>query len=256
MLPVFLKGLGRHQKVDVESGFRDTGSVKKLEGRILVLTMYVSDDIWPLEDKKQIAKAIREAEDWLEDLGMKGYGKEVRFVNSERELTEPMASTPRASSLKTSQTVEAYLRRLGIPAEGFRSWGKETFGCDQSLLLIAINREGRSFAAPDAARLLVDFTLSEDKPEGAYILYSALRTVSPSMVAHEMLHLFGAMDLYEELGSALDKEKADRIESMYPKEIMRTTSLPLDEVTVSPLTAWLVGLTEKKEDWFDDFLCE
>ena len=253
MFSEYLKGLIRYQKVDFESVFRDTGSVKKLEGRILVLTLYVAEHKWLVENKKKVERSIRDAEEWLEGLCMTGYGKEVRFVNSERELTPPMEDSLSEDLLKNSYSVEAYLQILGIPAADFRSWGKETFGCEQSLLLIVFNKEGRSYAMPDVSASLVTFTIS-DKPEGAYLFHSLSSPVSPTIVAHEMLHLFGAMDLYEEMGSALDKERADRIKSLYPKEIMRTTALPLDEVTVSPLTAWLVGLTEKREDWFDVFL--
>ena len=41
---------------------------------------------------------------------------------------------------------------------------------------------------------------------------------------------------------------------MYPKEVMHNHYFPLAELEISPLTAWLVGLSEKEESWFETFL--
>ena len=45
-----------------------------------------------------------------------------------------------------------------------------------------------------------------------------------------------------------------KIDKMYPKEVMHRSRFPLKELQMSPLTAWLVGLTDKQEDWFKEFL--
>lgn len=65
-------------------------------------------------------------------------------------------------------------------------------------------------------------------------------------------HLFGAVDLYE---VTPDMKKIDeKMEEMYPKEVMHRSHYPMKELMISPLTAWLVGLTDKQEDWFKTFL--
>ena len=40
----------------------------------------------------------------------------------------------------------------------------------------------------------------------------------------------------------------------YPNEIMLQVSSTLDDLTISPLTAWLVGLTSEYHEWYWDFI--
>ena len=91
-----------------------------------------------------------------------------------------------------------------------------------------------------------------DGPEGTILYHSENNKLIASSIIHEFLHLFGAIDLYE-----TDVQTADnsaRMEKMYPKEVMHNHYFPLTELVISPLTAWLVGLSDNKESWFETFL--
>lgn len=70
----------------------------------------------------------------------------------------------------------------------------------------------------------------------------SLRTV----IAHEMLHLFGATDLYFPLSRKHQGENWTLARQVFPKEIMFASYLPLDQVHISPITAYLIG-------WRKDF---
>ena len=71
----------------------------------------------------------------------------------------------------------------------------------------------------------------------------------PAVLAHEILHLFGALDLYPgQQGVSLTTART--IADAYPREIMVTVRDPRGQVeltgmdqTLSPFTAWRVGLT-------------
>lgn len=72
--------------------------------------------------------------------------------------------------------------------------------------------------------------------------------------AHEILHLFGAVDLYPGQES-LPEDLAEQILQAYPREIMYTTYDPqgygdLEKISqqLSPFTAYRVGLTEDLGD--------
>ena len=67
------------------------GSAKKLEGNIYVITFFVSETPWPLNEKMTLFKEVRDAESWIE-WKAKGYGKTVRFVNGVHGLFEPFES--------------------------------------------------------------------------------------------------------------------------------------------------------------------
>ncbi len=63
---------------------------------------------------------------------------------------------------------------------------------------------------------------------------------------HEMLHLFGAWDLYNIEPYGFGNENYNFIKNKYPKSIMRKS----DEITIDPLTAWRIGLNNNPEKWF------
>ena len=67
-------------------------------------------------------------------------------------------------------------------------------------------------------------------------------------IAHEMLHLFGAWDLYELNNN--DQARAIKTSEMFPNSIMRTTSNDIWELQIDEITAWLVGLKDQGKDWY------
>ena len=67
-------------------------------------------------------------------------------------------------------------------------------------------------------------------------------------IAHEILHLFGACDLYE-----LDDNEHDRAiktELMFPNSIMHNTHRDIWETQIDEINAWLVGLKAEGKDWY------
>jgi len=117
-------------------------------------------------------------------------------------------------------------------------------GGDHSLIFVIANKPGRGYAN--------QFGGDHDWAEGAVLFHSAQRPLENRSIIHEFLHLFSAVDLYET--DAQTKENSDRMEKMYPKEVMHNHYFPLKELQLSPLTAWLVGLSDKQEPWFESFL--
>ena len=67
-------------------------------------------------------------------------------------------------------------------------------------------------------------------------------------VAHEILHLFGAWDLYE-LNNR-DHARAIKTSLMFPQAVMLNTFREIWECQIDEITAWLVGLKEQGKDWY------
>jgi hypothetical protein len=63
---------------------------------------------------------------------------------------------------------------------------------------------------------------------------------------HEILHLFGAWDLYNEPFYGMEEATYNLLKSKYPKSIMRDSK----EITIDPLTAWRIGINNNPEPWF------
>ena len=223
------------------------GSAKKLEGSIYVITFFVSETAWPMGEKMDLFKLVRDAESWLE-WKAKGFGKTVRFVNGVHGLFQPFEIdiVPDYNSGTPQWAIaEKYLKAAGCPSdESYPEWVKKNTGCDQSLVFIIANKEGRGYANP--------IYWESNGPEGTILYHSPKTKLMAGHIIHEFLHLFGAVDLYET--NVQTAENSARMEKMYPKEVMHHSYFPLKELELCPLTAWLVGLSDKEEPWFESFL--
>lgn len=90
------------------------------------------------------------------------------------------------------------------------------------------------------------FTPSATKTEFCIVSFKY-----PAVIAHEFLHLFGALDLY--ISPFNKKKKAvknrEAIIQAYPNEIMGITHRQIEKLDISPLSQYLIGwkdsLTEK-----------
>lgn len=105
--------------------------------------------------------------------------------------------------------------------------------------LLHLRRAGRSFAVPldltelDGVSLALCYARSDD--------FSSVLVRSPTpdaaMIAHEVLHLFGASDKY---GVPLDSFRPGQVTH---REIMRMDARRLERLRVDPLTAYELGWT-------------
>ena len=184
---------------------KDWGSAKTLEGDIYVLCFYVGTPFAPVtpEVHQTMGADLAEAEYWLQQQAAL-YGKRLRFknaaygMNGEITLKEvPVdAKSPnafyfpeevyKAQHFKNGWDVSEYIRKHLTES---RQW----------ISIILCNSKGRSFACPVNKRLV---TYDEKMfflescvvfRYNSWYPYSATKSAS---YAHEILHLFGAADLY------------------------------------------------------------
>ncbi len=76
--------------------------------------------------------------------------------------------------------------------------------------------------------------------------YGVISEKRPSVIAHEFLHLFGALDLYStpfDRGSS--QRKKEKIMKLLPNEIMAFTHKDIDSLNISSLTKYLIGWEHK-----------
>lgn len=110
-------------------------------------------------------------------------------------------------------------------------------GKEQIAYLICVDKPGRSFA----------YTVKPGTTavEGA-VVFSSWKDVQThaNVVAHELLHLFGAEDMYEEDGKRTNREKLAY--ELHPMEIMLNQQWNVEENMIGPFTAYAIG-------WLDEF---
>jgi hypothetical protein len=69
--------------------------------------------------------------------------------------------------------------------------------------------------------------------------YSIITNKNPAVICHEILHLFGAVDLYP--NTAYPNFNFNELEQTYPNEIMRVQHKEIAKLIISPITAYFVG---------------
>lgn len=73
----------------------------------------------------------------------------------------------------------------------------------------------------------------------------------PAVAAHEILHLYGAWDLYTTYAQTADRHA--KANERYPDDIMLRVDHDIQRLQVDRLTAWLLGWNKKEEadfEWF------
>ncbi|TAE66851.1 MAG: hypothetical protein EAZ85_15595 [Bacteroidetes bacterium] len=234
---------------------KNVGSAAKLEGNVYVLSIFIatSDDDWTKKEKELMYEKQRIATNWLVKKA-KEYKKKLAFVEGTFGYDKSVfvEEIPQANATGNERTdwIKFLLNKLGYKSPlQFHNWVLKNTKCTQSVVLIYANQTGNSYAFPYTANL--------DKEkyfvEGCFLYkkFTDGQIIYPSTIAHEMLHDFGAWDLYKNFMQGQDKE--DKAKQLYPNEIMLRIALNINELEINGLTAWLVGLTEKKEKWYEWF---
>jgi hypothetical protein len=75
--------------------------------------------------------------------------------------------------------------------------------------------------------------------ESQKVEYSIVTTKNPSVIAHEFLHLFGAVDLYPHY--AFPNFNFEELQSAFPNEIMLVQHKQLSKLMISPISAYFIG---------------
>lgn len=226
---------------------KNSGIAKELKGRICVFTFFVSTKNWVNDDYHDLYKKnLKLAEDWLTKQAKK-YGSTISFENR-YPLGDTSIYIPTITSYSTTgnprKMFENAINSMEITEEQLNNIILTETDCDNCVVNFIIDSPGRSFCylsyqgAPKS--YFADFTwtyrsTTNNTPE------------QPGTVAHEMLHAFGAFDMYERDG--YDPAKSRRCKQNYPMEIMYTGRYDLiDQLVMSPATAYMIGIGKKPSD--------
>jgi hypothetical protein len=236
-----------HQSESQAPSWRQEGSAGELRGLVCVEHIFVNDpdSSWTESHRRRVRQIAGEALAHLrgeaEERGIELVWKErERSHTSVDEVSISIDEHAWTSAALGSAPVEKGVY-LPIPA-------CEAKTCEQRMAILHVLKAGRSYALPSVInrdqkmervvmfmrRRHLKSGLSVDEEQA-----SILVPEYPASYVHEILHLFGAQDLY--------KPEARRLAAAirYPDEVMLRSSRPLSSVDVSAYTAYYVG-------WSDD----
>jgi hypothetical protein len=74
--------------------------------------------------------------------------------------------------------------------------------------------------------------------------------VTAGTITHEMLHLFGAKDIYEDKQISRDAANLQKMKSVFPNSIMLDSHADLAGKQMEQFTAWCIGWTNSYYGWY------
>ena len=203
---------------------KPTGSAGVLEGKSVVVSIFVNDSNskWTSRAKKEANRKVNIAAKYIGNQAKK-YGKNVELVTDiykNKKLgytftTKMKVNDSNQKQDKLYEKVVKYINR-NIDLEAIRS----EYGTDSIGFFLHINKTGVSST-------LVHF--AEEGEESFYECSSVFtrcggQAEGASTYAHELLHQFGARDLYEtSLPDGITKSFVTHIKRKFPNDIMFST---------------------------------
>jgi len=260
--------------------WRNVGSAKQLKGKVAVVSFFATEKGWSKSDINEVKKELLYSEEWIKKEAQR-YGKYVEFVNLYYGTADaPLNAQTYPQLLSHIPDFNDYLSDLGsnplLPklihslkwtTSGFCDWVKEKYGTDNIVTILFADRPGKCYAcyykkgADYETRFLESsyiFVCDNHKDgDGDPISHS---------IVHEILHCFGAVDLYPE---QLDKHISDTwvkytIIGTCSNDVMHGGLYSRNEhelynlsyENVGNLTAWLLGWLDDKDakDWYPKVL--
>ena len=255
---------GQKNFTDQTRYIQTAGSATKLEGKILQVHIFVKLKDGPSFSKTQkteILKILPHSENWLKREAGK-YGKSLTISNktygTDKDFTISSDPDPDTNNEKWTEEV---LKQMGYdnPMDFYDELkAKDPF--DQMYIVYFINTEAQSYSMPcdkdyeDDDAAFVESAAVFNNFEGKIITDKTEEYVVP----HEILHLFGTLDLYK--GPHQSEESQDFAIKTVQKSIMLGSEIFLDEdeeqwelpqYEIDEFNAYIMGLHNNYKKWYD-----
>lgn len=229
------------------------GSANTLKGNIYVLSVFISEpgNPWTYDEKLETYQKQRTAQNWLKDQAA-AYNTGIDFSEGQYGLEKDIVMEnihigQRTYAEKTDWLIDiiSHPSINYVYPNALLNWIHANSDCSNVLVIVYAKETGVGYALPYSWQMSDKYFLETCILYSNYIDGSELTAAS---IAHEILHLFGAWDLYETYAQTGEREEKAR--ELFPDAIMLRVNFNINELTLSPLTAWLVGLTEKNEPFY------
>ena len=227
------------------------GSASALRGKCLVVNIFLNDgeSSWKENDIAESLSRLGKALDFL-SAECASYGAQVEFTASDITYSPRLSTSEKVpSDMENTIWIDLLFGKTVFGSlQGYVNDQFDTASYDNYCVLIHINKQGRCYSLYcDRANYDWQFYNCEraviyhtDDTSYVYCDY-------PAVYAHEILHLFGATDLY---GEYVSDEAASIIEHYFPNDIMHSVGSDLGFFAVSPYTAYASGMTSALHEQF------
>jgi len=216
-----------------------------LSDEVHFLTIFVDTDYdtWDDDELEYYYEQLLTSQNWLID---ESYYHEVSLqFNNDHFIFDNQKVIDLPSVRRSGYGVGGLWRKVveGLGYEDtddFLSANSFDFETEKLKVLLFVKEEDRSHARNYWSVNNIDFAV-------VYCRSSIGTMTSHYTISHEILHLFGAWDLY--LGESQTLETAKKAKEMYPNSIMINTWTNQENLVIDELTAWRIGWKDYDEEY-------
>lgn len=252
----------------------DNNVCKKLTGDVVLYAIFVDSRYtqpWSEYDIRSTLDSINKAAKWIEKQASEnGIGVHIKVVNHENRRVIPISADLANKTL--SGTIFSPVPAVGIPkvdrwADRVAKTAAQSLPKDTTAIVKTKNklsdRERLIARLRDIYKtdnvVLMYFVNNYNKEELSVtfhnssftdIEYCVVSFKKPAVIAHEFLHIFGALDLYV---SPFDKKRSVAKKKQvamkeFPNEIMAFAYRNIDSLSISPFTQYCIGWQNQLDD--------
>ena len=229
------------------------GSSKVFEGKCLFVNIFLSDSVsfFNNAEKQNRMRKMVTVKNYFEQRS-KPYNKRLSFIYNEDNLTIDY-KTDFVIPDNVKDNMWTYYLLVNILSEYDVESVVNQYEADNISFLFHINKTGRSYAMVQNE----GFDSFYDNEIG--VLYSSVTDTNSNIVetgeftyAHEILHLFGAIDLYYPYNP--EDERIALAEEYFPDDIMLRYFYEIDQAEIGEVAAYLIGWSRYLETEYCAFV--
>ncbi len=220
---------------------------QSMTGEVHILTLFVDtqNNYWEDDEKEYYKKQLAKSQNWLVEEA-EFYEQELEFNNEtffvDNYETIYLEKVRRGDYPK--RTIAKVMDELGYTdLDDFLKRNYFDFKVQKLKLLLFVKSLDRSHAYNSFSNSDLDISV-------VYCQHSNGMVTDHYVISHEVLHQFGAWDLYH--GQSQTLKNAEKAKEIFPNSIMANTFFNKN-LNVDELTAWRVGWHYEMGDEYMDF---
>ncbi|MFK5856635.1 MAG: hypothetical protein QM503_10925 [Bacteroidota bacterium] len=233
-----------------------SGSASNLTDDVLLLVCFIStpNDNWSSVEKTEMLNNLVQTENWLKEQSQK-YDVKINFkqvlLNEGNDIIFDTIEPGLASGKERVDWVYRVIKKIGYcnSKQACRKI-RSKYNVDNIIVIIIAHGNGRPYSMQYAKGINKKKYFTE-----GMIVYNKYLSGAPmpttAVLAHELLHLFGAWDLYKTYAQTYDRQI--KAHELYPNDIMLRIDHNINTLEIDNLTAWQIGWKNNQEDIFEWF---
>jgi len=228
---------------------RNIGSARILEGDVYLYHIFVSDvnSGWTEHSKAMVYRKVAQAHDFI-TLHSRRHNKKINFVDDYSGVANLKKLIPTDAHADPEWTEYTIRKASGMSSVQLVQNLRNQSKIKNIILCLHVNKSALSY------NLAFYENVSQKYQAERMICFSAYpdgRETSAATYAHEVMHLFGAGDLYFPYDK--DQRRKSHAGRLFPNDVMYRVDYDLGTLNVGPFTAYRVGWTDKLDPAYQGF---